>query len=66
MPVKQALGKQKQESQKCKDILSYVVKLRSAWAIRSVLSPLTSDLHFPDEETGMRGSNLPIYGHPLR
>lgn len=32
--------------------------------MRSGLSPLTPSLHFPDEETGIRGSNLPMVIHP--
>ena len=31
--------------------------------VEAVLSPVTSDLHFPDEQTGMRGSNLPLVIH---
>lgn len=52
----QALRKQKQENQKFTVILSYIVKLRSTWAVcvRPVLSlSAPPDLHFPDVETDM-------------
>lgn len=54
----QARRKQKQENQKFTGILSYIVKLRLAWAICDLCCPFlppptpSPNLHFPDVETG--------------